>query len=372
MVTVPLKYVNTFIDRHGRERSYFRYPKKKAVKLIGKPGSPEFMAQYNLALKHVPGLAPLAEVTTTGTGLRTWNSLMLDFMKVGTGKQSAQATRDKARRQLAIFCKEFGHRSISGTKVDKIEEWFANYHDRPGQHNNLLKAIRPMIKLALRREWLAKDPTLGIELLEIGSHHTWNETEIAQYEKRYKVGTRERTAFALFLFTGQRGIDIAAMRWPEYQEWTDKEGNRQASLTVQQEKGADAKHDRTLTIHCDQDLIAVLDAWKETCRREKLPIDIHQHILVNAYHQPFKAKTLQNWMARVFDGAKLPDRCVSHGLRKAAARRLAEAGCTPHEIMSVTGHKTLSEVQRYCDAAKQATLSEGAARKMRAHFRLVG
>jgi integrase len=36
-----------------------------------------------------------------------------------------------------------------------------------------------------------------------------------------------------------------------------------------------------------------------------------------------------------------------HGLRKAAARPLAEAGCTTHEIAAITGHKTLSEVERY-------------------------
>jgi integrase len=35
-----------------------------------------------------------------------------------------------------------------------------------------------------------------------------------------------------------------------------------------------------------------------------------------------------------------------HGLRKAAAKRMAEGGCTAHQIAAVTGHKTLAEVQR--------------------------
>src|SRR5262249_53533281 len=38
----------------------------------------------------------------------------------------------------------------------------------------------------------------------------------------------------------------------------------------------------------------------------------------------------------------LPE-CQPHGLRKAAGRRLAEAGCTAHEIMAVLGHTTLTE-----------------------------
>jgi hypothetical protein len=47
-------------------------------------------------------------------------------------------------------------------------------------------------------------------------------------------------------------------------------------------------------------------------------------------------------------------------LRKAAARRLAEAGCTPHQIMSMTGHRTLKEVSRYTSAANQEQLAKEA------------
>jgi integrase len=371
MTIIKLKYVNTFIDRHGRERSYFRFPKKKAVKLIGKPGSPEFMAQYNLALAHVPGLAPVAEVMKTSTGLTTWNAAVKDFLAVGLGKQGPES-RLKTTRILNIFCRQFGHRSVQGTTAAKIEAFFATYHDRPGQHTNLLKAMRQLVKFAKRRQWLKEDPTEGIDKLETGSHHTWNEQEIAQYEKRWKLGTLERTAFDLFVWTGQRVSDVAKMTWTDVSFWTDNEGNRRATMTVQQKKTKGAKKDKTLNINCEPELIASLDAWRATCERDKTPTDIHQHILLNNYHRKFASTTLSIRMAKNFDAAKLPDRCVSHGLRKAAARRLAEMGCTPNEIMTVTGHDTLSEVQRYCDAADQATLQEGVARKMRERFRLVG
>lgn len=42
--------------------------------------------------------------------------------------------------------------------------------------------------------------------------------------------------------------------------------------------------------------------------------------------------------------AGLPDDLHAHGLRKAFCRVAAEAGMTPHEIMSLSGHKTLGEV----------------------------
>lgn len=55
--------------------------------------------------------------------------------------------------------------------------------------------------------------------------------------------------------------------------------------------------------------------------------------------------------------ADLPERCVLHGLREAAARRLAEAGCTANAIMAVTGHRTLSEVECCTRAAHQVRLA---------------
>jgi integrase len=56
----------------------------------------------------------------------------------------------------------------------------------------------------------------------------------------------------------------------------------------------------------------------------------------------------------------LPERRVPHGLRKAAARRLAEIGCSEKQIAAVTGHTTLKEVARYTRAANQERLAADA------------
>ena len=71
-------------------------------------------------------------------------------------------------------------------------------------------------------------------------------------------------------------------------------------------------------------------------------------------------KGLANFMADAIDATVLPERCVTHGLRKAAARLLAEAGCSAHQIMAITGHKTLAEVERYTRAAAQKKLAVSA------------
>ncbi|WP_222435323.1 tyrosine-type recombinase/integrase [Puniceibacterium confluentis] len=58
------------------------------------------------------------------------------------------------------------------------------------------------------------------------------------------------------------------------------------------------------------------------------------------------------------------DDCPLHRLRKAAAARLAELGCSEHEIMAITGHRTSKEVTRYTRAARQKTRAERALRRI--------
>jgi integrase len=90
-------------------------------------------------------------------------------------------------------------------------------------------------------------------------------------------------------------------------------------------------------------------------------------ILLTAFGQPFTPNGFgSGFMALKIDKAGLPKRCVTHGLRKAAARRLAEAGCTANEIASITGHATLQEVSRYTKAAEQQKLAQAAIKRLSA------
>ena len=65
-------------------------------------------------------------------------------------------------------------------------------------------------------------------------------------------------------------------------------------------------------------------------------------------------------MAKKIAEAGLPDRCVPHGGARRPLGELAEAGCSTHQIMSITGHKSLIEVERYTKAAQQRRLSKQA------------
>jgi integrase len=73
--------------------------------------------------------------------------------------------------------------------------------------------------------------------------------------------------------------------------------------------------------------------------------------------QPFTPSGFGNWFREQCRLAGLPRNCAPHGLRKAACRRLAEAGCSANVIASISGHKTLEEVARYTRAADQARMA---------------
>ena len=53
-----------------------------------------------------------------------------------------------------------------------------------------------------------------------------------------------------------------------------------------------------------------------------------------------------------------------HGLRKTAARMLAEAGNSAHRIASITGHKSLAEIERYTKAADQKRMAAAAIHRL--------
>jgi integrase len=80
--------------------------------------------------------------------------------------------------------------------------------------------------------------------------------------------------------------------------------------------------------------------------------------------KPYTAAGFGNWFRDQCRAAGLHG-CSAHGLRKAAARRLAEAGCSTHEIAAITGHASLKEIARYTEAADRKRLAQSAMAKIR-------
>jgi len=90
-----------------------------------------------------------------------------------------------------------------------------------------------------------------------------------------------------------------------------------------------------------------------------------QHQLVEfgrARGRPLRGLT--GLIEKAVQAAGLPSHCVAHGLRKAALRRLAEHGSTTKEIAAMSGHRSLTEIERYTARADQARLAQSAVAKL--------
>ena len=178
--------------------------------------------------------------------------------------------------------------------------------------------------------------------------HTWTEDEIAQFESAHPIGSRERLALALGLYTAQRRGDVIRMGRQHLSDCLDQRlrelGVTKMLFARQQKTGTELK----LPIH--PELQAMLDLVPAT----------QMTFLTTLRGKPWDGKSFTQWFAVACDKAGLSSKCTFHGLRKASLTRLADAGCTPHEIMAFSGHKSLAEVERYTREADRKRLAQAA------------
>ena len=307
---IRLKYVHAFRDRAGRMRYYFRRHGIRTA-LPGLPGSNEFMVAYGAQLANAQTkVIPLAKAAPG-----TFAALAIRYFGSPQYLSLSATSRTNYRRVIDGFLQEHGHRLVKQMTREHVDIIIGKMANKPGAGIILLKRVRTLVRYGLALGWIDRDPTAGAKAYRSKEIHTWNEEEIATFEKYWPEGSRERLAFSLLLYTGQRGSDVYRMLWEDYIGDT---------IRVAQQKTA-----TKLTIPIHESLARLLTSANRN----------HPTILVTAFKKPFSVKGFGNMVSHAIRDAGLPHRCKPHGLRKAAARRLAEAGCSASEIMAITGHK---------------------------------
>ena len=170
------------------------------------------------------------------------------------------------------------------------------------------------------------------------SYEPWYEAQYSAFEaSRPPRGLM--SAYMLGRYTGQRRSDVLRMTRAAY----DGEG-----IQVVQQKTRQA-----LWIPVHARLKAYLDGLpKDTLL---LVTDSNGRALDDsAFSKAFRA-----WL----DAHRLAD-LHFHGLRHAAGKALAEAGCSTKEIQAILGHRTAQMVELYSQATQQRTLARAAMAKL--------
>ncbi len=330
---LPL-HVSPAKDRHGRVRLRFRKGLFSTY-LTAARDTPEFWDQYRAACEGLKA----AQSRIGATRLKPGSvSATVSAYYQSAEFRGLRATTQKVRRGiLDRFVGKAGELPIAMLQRQHVKAMIGGMADRPNAANNFLKALRLLLEFAVDAEMIERNPARGVKGYRVKSegHTTWSEADISAYEAHHPIGTRPRLAMALLLYTGQRRGDVIRMGWQHV------EGDR---IRVKQSKtGA------TLTLKMHP---ALVDALANT-PRDNLTF------LMTALGAPYSAAGFGNAFREWCNEAGLKQ-LSAHGLRKAAARRLAEASNSTKEIQSVTGHATLQEVDRYTRAADQQKLADRA------------
>jgi integrase len=340
MTRIKLKYVNEYVDRHGKIRRYFRRPGCRAVPLPGLPGSIEFMSAYQAALAVVspPPPSPKHVIPGSLTAIAAGYLRSVEFANLSLSSQNSY------RVALKPILAAHGHRLVRELHKEAARHVIeAIGATRPAMANLTKAVLSKVMAYAVEIGIRSDNPFAGLRPYRLGTYHTWTDAEIAQFERRWPLGTRERLAFALLLYTGQRGGDVCKMLRSDIVD---------GRIRVAQDKARKGTTNE-LMIPIHPALARALQAG---------PVIGMRHLITDARGRPLRALT--DLIEAAVRRAGLPARCVAHGLRKAALRRLAEHGSTTKEIAAVSGHRSLSEIERYTARADQASLAQAAIAKL--------
>lgn len=306
--------------------------------ITGTPWSEDFMRAYATAIDGVKQQASTIGADRTKPG--TINALIVSYYRLvfPTLEPSTQRMR---RSIIERFRRDHGDKPVARLEAAHIAAILAAKVTTPTAANNFRKVLHHLLDHAMALNLIASNPVKLTKRFKIKGDgvHTWHEDEVIAFVKRHPVGTTAHLALMLMLYTGQRRSDMIRFGWQHV---------RGGKIAVRQKKT-----DTPLLIPVAQELAEALKGLPRT----------NLTFLLTGFGAPFSDAGFGNWFRERCDEAGL-SHCSAHGLRKLAATRMANAGCTDRQLMAMFGWRSMSEVSRYTKAADQARLAEEAMNKL--------
>ena len=319
----------------------FRIGKGPRIRLPEDPTSQEFRDAYTAAMAGEISVKPTIKKDAPGT----IGALIASYKQTGQFKGLSETSHDGYTSRLEYIRVEHGHRSVAGLTKERIQTFILDpLTDRPGAALDTLKKLRILIKYAmgLKPPWLKSDPSAGIKRPKGKEIRAWTDAELATYERRWPIGTKHRTAYALMLNMGTARVDTHLLTWNQVDD------------------GACYRRHKTgvaVDMAVSEDLQKALAATPRN----------HVCVITTAYGKPFTVDGFSGFMRDAIRAAGLPLSCQPHGLRKTLGRLLADAGATAHDIMAALGHTTLTEAERYTREADRRRGGKRAVTQLNEH-----
>ncbi|SFU67643.1 MULTISPECIES: tyrosine-type recombinase/integrase [unclassified Methylobacterium] len=340
MTRVRLKGINTVRKQLADgSRAVYRYHRATGLPLEGEPGSPEFIASYARAQET---LKARHSGETFAALVRAYTTAPEFTDRLGA------ATQREYKRMLTKAEPEFGDMPIEALEDPRVRRDFLDWRQKVArasgdrEADNRLSAISAMLTWAVDGSRLPANHLKGFKRLYHAdrSEIVWLPEHIAAFMAVAPIELQR--ALILALHTGQRQADILSLKWIAY--------DGEVIRLRQGKSRRNGKPGPLLTIPCTSALRAMLNGMERTS-----PL-----ILTTKTGQPF----LKRYFAETWEkAAKLaglekvelpsleePVKLHFHDLRGTAVTLLSEAGCTPQQIATITGHslKTVHAIlERY-------------------------
>lgn len=327
-------FLHSELSRHGRRVWYFRRGKGPRIRLPDY-GSPDFADAYAAALA---GEIAAPAKTRAKSGSLRW--LIDRYRESGAWSQLSMATRRARENIFRKIIENAGNEQFADVTRGDIVDGRDRRRETPFAANDYLKAVRALFKWAVEAQHVDVNPTDGVKGLtqETTGFHAWTEEEVAQFEKRWPIGTRERLALAILLYSGLRRGDASQL---------GRQHIREGVISVRTEKTG------------TQVYIPVLPQLAEIIAATP------SNGLAFVATPSGKAMTKEsfgNWFKDACKAAKVPG--SAHGLRKLGATRLANAGASVHELQAVFGWESGRMAEVYTKEADRARLARQAMGKL--------
>lgn len=323
------------ITQHGKVCWYVRLGKGPRIRLRAPYGTEEFRQQYRDALAGKP---PSGPKTRFAEGSLAW--LIDQYEKAQAFRKLAPSTRRARANVLRRLTAKSGEQPFRAIRARDILASQAALAGTPETANIMIKTLRRLFDYAISIEMMENNPARAAKLFP-GSEDgfpTWTDDELIAFERRWPVGTRERLAFDLLLYTGLRRSDAVAL---------GRQHVKDGFLSIRT-----AKTGTQVTLP----LLAPLAASIEATRTGDLAF------IAGERGQPMNKDAFGNWFRDACRKAGV--RKSAHGLRKAGATRAVENGATTNQLMAMFGWESSRQAEKYTKAADRKRMGMEAGAKL--------
>jgi integrase len=352
--------VSDMVDRHGKVRWRLRRSGHKDVMLPGEPGTLEFDRAYGNAI--AGRTAEVVQFPGSGNprSLKAAYRLLMQTEEWKSledkSKTRYQQTIERILDAPAVGKDTIGDGPVEDLKRAYIKEILSGFRDTPHMERIVLICLRKLIMVAIEEEWIEVDPTYGMKRSpKTDGHKAWTPEAMAKYEKFWKIGTPQRTAYALALWLGNRASDVIRLRWDHQtvkHVTVDGVVHEVEGFEFVQFKGRKRGKKMFLpmtTMLADE--LAPLSRDTET-------------VLVSERKHPYRDGSISTQFAKWCDKAKVDPGYTMHGLRKALGVKLAEADASTRQLMEMLGHNNIAFAELYSREASQVRLAVQAMEKV--------